>query len=750
VGAGPFGRTRPLSSATAINRRLHITVKPPRDPGYSALRRATRAAIVIPLAFAFADLLLRAPQSLVFVMFGCFSLLVISDFGGFRRRRALAYLTSTVVGAGLVALGTLVSTSKWLPAVVMFVVGFAISFSRIFGGYVSAANLGMLLAFVIAATIPAPADVIPARVGGWAMAGLVSTAAAVALWPRFERVMTNKLASKALLAVADVVEGMRLGADNAGFPRLEEAARTAVQEAMRAYSFMGKRPIAPARRDRAFVQLLIESERIVDIIQRPFNQNPTAVRPALPEGDDLVASVVAALRASADVLKGGAQPHLHAIELARVQHRAALDRWAAEQLRSGRPAEEVLDGLDVDDTLRVVSYITFTLGRHAVIAAGAKLDAGDAAIDVLQAIRTHLEPPSTVLQGSLRVAFGLAAAVFIAGAFGLSHAFWVVLGTIQVLRSNALGTGRTIVLAVAGNAIGVLIGGAFAVIAGNKPAVMWIAFPISVFLAAYAATTIGFMLSQAAFTINLIIVFNLISPAGWQVGLVRIEDLLVGALISLLVGLLLWPHGARRELARALGSVYRSLVEYLGLGFDRVLGFVPSAESVPAHAAEPLRKDVVRARDRADAAFDTFITEKGDRSFDQATAAFLLSSANHVILAGDLLEVIAGMGYQAGSCADGARDVHEQVRVLLGAYRRLADRLDLSPASEPGSDVSLSALRRAELGCLGRWQKDAEVGKAAIAVVMSGEWVQDLTRLEADLEEAVGAAVEAAQKPWWR
>jgi hypothetical protein len=94
--------------------------------------------------------------------------------------------------------------------------------------------------------------------------------------------------------------------------------------------------------------------------------------------------------------------------------------------------------------------------------------------------------------------------------------------------------------------------------------------------------------------------------------------------------------------------------------------------------------------------------------------------------------------------------VHEQVRVLLGAYRRLADRLDLSPASEPGSTVSLSALRQAELGCLGRWQKDVEVGKGAIAVVMAGEWVQDLTRLESDLEDAVGAAVEAAQKPWWR
>ena len=150
-------------------------------------------------------------------MFGCFSLLVISDFGGFRRQRALAYLTSTIVGGALVALGTLVSTSTWVPAVVMFVVGFAISFSRIFGGYVAAANLGMLLAFVIAATIPASPDVIPARVGGWAMAGLVSTAAAVALWPRFERVMTNKLASQAMLAVADLVEGMRPGEDDANF-----------------------------------------------------------------------------------------------------------------------------------------------------------------------------------------------------------------------------------------------------------------------------------------------------------------------------------------------------------------------------------------------------------------------------------------------------------------------------------------------------------------------------------------------------
>src|SRR5438445_6822882 len=113
----------------ALSRRLRVPVKAARRPGLGALRRAGRAAIVIPLAFAFTDLLLREPQILIFVVFGCFSLLVMSDFGGFRRPRALAYLTATFVGAVLVALGTFVSSSAWLAAAVMFLVPFAITFS---------------------------------------------------------------------------------------------------------------------------------------------------------------------------------------------------------------------------------------------------------------------------------------------------------------------------------------------------------------------------------------------------------------------------------------------------------------------------------------------------------------------------------------------------------------------------------------------------------------------------------------------
>jgi len=754
---GARGTEIASTETPAPTRRPRFSVAAPADPGFAALRRAARAALVIPPVFAINTLVLHGGQNVIFAVFGCFALLVMSDFGGQRPARALAYLTATLVGAALVTLGTAASASAGVAAAVMFVVGFAIAFSRVFGGYVAAAQTGMLLSFVIAVSIPAPASAIPARVGGWVMAGIISTLAAVFLWPRFERVKLRKQAAKACLVIADLAEALR--ANDRELPRLLAAARQAERAARQAYAATAKRPAGPTRRDRAFVQLLTELQRVVDIIERPFQQPRVSLRPCIGEGDRLAAATVAALRGSADVLTGGAPPNLWAVDEARDLHRAALDRWAAEQLRAGRPVDEVLDGLDVDHTLRVVGYVTLALGTNAVIAAGGQPDdavslpvtaprlegASGAAIRVVRTIRTHFEPTSTVMQNSLRVAVGLAIAVLLARMLGLSHAFWVVLGTLQVLRSTALGTGRTTVQALVGNVIGVVIGGVFAILAGNHPLVMWAALPVAVFVAAYAATAVGFAASQAAFTINLIVIFNLISPAGWQVGLVRIEDLAVGAAISVVVGLLLWPRGARRELARSVSGFYRVVIAYLDRTFDRVLGFEP------ATGLDPERRSVIQAAERAGEAFDAFLNERSETPLDPQTAGFLLAAGNHAILAGDLLDVISTrLGYQAGGCPDGARSVRAQVRILRNGLARLADQLALQQPDRAIEHVSPPALRGAALDCLRRWRNDESTGRGAMAVVMAGEWAQNLARLEDDLKEPVARAVEAAQTPWWR
>ena len=47
-----------------------------------------------------------------------------------------------------------------------------------------------------------------------------------------------------------------------------------------------------------------------------------------------------------------------------------------------------------------------------------------------------------------------------------------------------------------------------------------------------------------------LVLFNLIQPTGWRVGLVRVEDVAIGAAVSLLVGVLIWPRGADGDPAR--------------------------------------------------------------------------------------------------------------------------------------------------------------------------------------------------------
>jgi len=289
-------------------------------------------------------------------------------------------------------------------------------------------------------------------------------------------------------------------------------------------------------------------------------------------------------------------------------------------------------------------------------------------------------------------------------------------------------------------------GGLFAVVAGNDPILMWIALPIAILFASYAASAVGFVAGQAAFTLTVIIIFNLISPAGWQVGLVRVEDVALGTGISVVVGVLLWPRGARRDFARSTAGFYRALIAYVGRAFHQLLGMERSADVVA------LRADVVRARDRAGEAFDSFLNERGAKPLEPHAAARLVSAGSQVLLAGDLLIVVAtDLESGSDSCADGTVVIDEQVRVLLAEIGRLADELagrqHQSAFSERPSTV---AVRAAAVECMRRAAGDERAVRGAIAVVIAGEWVQNLDRLAADIEQPVKAAEDAARLRWWR
>ena len=165
---------------------------------------------------------------------------------------------------------------------------------------------------------------------------------------------------------------------------------------------------------------------------------------------------------------------------------------------------------------------------------------------------------------------GLALAVAITHLFPVQHGFWVVLGAMSVLRSSALTTGTNIVRAVVGTTIGFVVGALLITVLGVDPVVLWMLLPILVFTSAYVPEVASFTAAQAAFTMMVLVIFNLIVPTGWRVGLVRVEDVAVGALAGLVVSVLLWPRGARTVVNAAIESARDRFSRYLEAAVHRI------------------------------------------------------------------------------------------------------------------------------------------------------------------------------------
>src|SRR5207253_2350228 len=158
--------------------------------------------------------------------------------------------------------------------------------------------------------------------------------------------------------------------------------------------------------------------------------------------------------------------------------------------------------------------------------------------------------------------------------------------------------------ALAGTAVGIVIGALLVIGIGTHEAVLWSVLPVAVLLAAYAPRAISFAAGQAGFTVVLFILFNLIQPVGWTVGLVRVEDVAIGFAISLGVGLLFWPRGAAALLRENLAFAYARSADYVVAAEGVLVGEAdPASPTVAAEAA-------AAAAHRLDDAFRQYLAER--------------------------------------------------------------------------------------------------------------------------------------------
>ena len=135
-----------------------------------AQRRAVRCAIAATAAFYLGWLAVDDQVFAVFATLSVIGLLMLADFGGDLRRQARAYALATLLGAALVALGTLVSENTFAAAGLLFVVALCVSLSTAMGRNVATGANGVLLFFLVACAVPAPASALGSRVQAYSSA----------------------------------------------------------------------------------------------------------------------------------------------------------------------------------------------------------------------------------------------------------------------------------------------------------------------------------------------------------------------------------------------------------------------------------------------------------------------------------------------------------------------------------------------------------------------------------------------------
>ena len=742
------------------------------DPGLRATKRSVRAAVLVPVVFALAKYGTANGQTPLFAVFGSVSLLLFVDFGGPFRIRVRSFVVLWLVGAAFVTVGTLCSTTAVAAVAAMAIVAFAVLFAGVVSPQAVAASTAALLLFVLPVSEQASASAIGDRLLGWALAGAFCIPAALFVWAgRWHDPLRHTLADAAR-SIADLLDAAARDSGLATDPVAVDLALVALRKQYEATPY---RPTGAGPTDVALTNLVSRLEWAGSRALTASSQPP----PPTERSGVLAVEAAAAdvLRAVADVV-ATRDPTAHP-ELAGMLRMGVTRLVAARQevtdaalasllAEAGAPGagtvdvstdpSSALERVDPTYPVRMLAFALELLATGALDALGPDPAGADWRARTTETLRSfarvaagHLTVKSVWLRNSLRGAVGLSLAVLVVEVTTVQHGFWVVLGTLSVLRSNALGTGATAARAVLGTAIGFLGGYLVLLALGHHEARLWIVLPLAVLVAGVAPTVSSFTAGQAGFTVLVVVVFNIIDPVGSKVGLIRIEDVLIGALVSVVVGLLFWPRGAGAELARALGDAYATAAAWLSAAVDQVAR--PGVDADRSWGPEG--PTALASARRLDDAYRQYLGERGAKSVPLPVVTRLLTGTARIRLTALTLEALPQLSVPGGPPplpeVITARDtVSAECAAVESWFQRLTGSLGIRGTQLPDAPPVDNRLAP-EL--VAAWDAVRRAGRRdGVLAVLRLLWVEermaDLRRLRDDL--ATTAAGRAARRGWRR
>ena len=743
-----------------------------KDPGLLVVKRSVRAAVVIPTVFALAHEAFSNAQVGLFGAFGSFALLLLVEFTGRPRTRIACYGGLYVVGACFIVIGTVVSTHKVAAVVTMALVGFAVLFAGIVAPAAATASTAALLTFVLPVSVAQPASAVGPRLLGWTLAAAFSITACMVVWPPPWHDNLRRRLAAAVSAVARLADARARGTED---PEAFDAVGVELARLREQFSGTPYPPTGAASGAVALSKLVGRVEWVAGNTAMLRDEHWSTEPPASLAVTEKVAETLR--QTAALICDSAAHPVYDAARIEAVQESTRrLDQLIGAELDAdvsaltaaetappagpGPHAEPVGDqslgaALDPGFHARALGFATEMVADAAVEAAG-----GEAVIDrrlgtadqvsshvFVHRLLSHLSFRSVWFRNALRGAVGLALAVAVIEVTDVSHGFWVVLGTMSVLRSNALGTGATALRAVGGTALGFVVGAALMIGIADHSVLLWVVLPLAVLVSGLAPYMISFAAGQAAFTLLVIILFNIIQPEGWKVGLTRIEDVAIGCGVSIVVGLLFWPRGATAALGRALSAAFAASSGYLADAVERLTETRRHVDTLGGERASH------RAYLLLDDAFRQFFAERGAKVVSVETISRLFTGSNRLRLAAYTLATLP-----VRPPAEGQREVESVAvaeAVLRDAYASnhrwyqefadlLADRREVLDGPPPHGEVIHDTLRKAFDDV--KTQQRGDRVQTALQMLWADELLENQSQLQSDLQASADLFVRGKRR----
>ncbi len=581
---------------------------------------------------------------------------------------------------------------------------------------------------------------VPDRLAGWWLASVVGTAAVIAMSRPGAGDRLRGAASKLAGELADELEAMVRG--DATEERLNSCI-DAEHDLITVFTASPFRPTGVATSDQAMANAVELLEWCTSLIADSVRERHDLSNAPEIEREVLTAAAQVMRDAGTLLAGGSAQPDLERLEELRMQSIGRLHGLPPD-------ADHFREQVQISFHAHAISITALAIGADAEVAArvadadriaeeGSRWFGGttfDPATNRRQAVSNlaGLAVRNTSLRSvwfinSLRGSLALAAAVAVADLTTVQHGFWVVLGTLSVLRTNASATGATALRALLGTLVGFVIGAALITAIGTGSSVLWAVLPIAVFVAAYSPGTAPFAVGQAAFTVTIAVLFNLLLPVGPDVVVVRIEDVAIGCAVSLVVGLLFWPRGVSSVVGDDLADAFRSGAAYLAQAVEWAAGIRKQPPDISLEA--------VTAGQRLDDALRGLMAEQGTKHVTMEQLWHLVGGSLRLRLTAHA--VAAHPPHDVDEPEAAIEVLDHRTAILRAWYDRLAAQVD-KPRRR-----SIETLTPPTFSTDGNHQ---------LALSPHLVWLcEHLTHLSEHLGELVAPAVKIAEirrRPWWR